>query len=54
MQATLASAQEAVTQGAEAAFKQLNQHLQPLLHTHDVQEGVLAMLERRSANFKGE
>lgn len=54
VQATLASAQEAVTQGAEAAFKQLNQHLQPLLHTHDVQEGVLAMLERRSANFKGE
>lgn len=54
VQATLASAQQAVTQGADAAFKQLNQHLQPLLHTHDVQEGVLAMLERRSANFKGE
>lgn len=54
VQATLASAQQAVTQGADAAFKQLNQHLQPLLHTHDVQEGVLAMLERRSAHFKGE
>ena len=54
VQATLASAQQAVIQGADAAFKQLNQHLQPLLHTHDVQEGVLAMLERRSANFKGE
>lgn len=54
VQATLASAQHAVAQGADAAFKQLNQHLQPLLHTHDVQEGVLAMLERRSANFKGE
>lgn len=54
VQATLASAQQAFTQGADAAFKQLNQHLQPLLHTHDVQEGVLAMLERRSANFKGE
>lgn len=54
VQATLASAQQAVTQGTDTAFKQLNQHLQPLLHTHDVQEGVLAMLERRSANFKGE
>ncbi len=53
VQATLASAQQAVAQGADAAFEQLNQHLQPLLHTQDVQEGVMAMLERRGANFKG-
>ena len=53
VQATLAAAQQGVHLGADAAFAQLNQHLQPLLKTQDVQEGVMAMLQRRAANFQG-
>ena len=53
VQATLASAKEAAEQGAETAFAHLQQHLTPLLKTQDVQEGVMAMLQRRAPEFKG-
>ena len=54
VQATLASAKEAAEQGAETAFSNLQQHLTPLLKTQDVQEGVMAMLQRRAPEFKGQ
>lgn len=54
VQATLASAKEAAEHGAETAFSHLQQHLTPLLKTQDVQEGVMAMLQRRSPEFKGQ
>lgn len=53
VQATLASAQEATLQGAEVAFSNLQLHLNPLLHSQDAQEGIMAMLERRAPQFKG-
>ena len=53
VQATLASAQEATLQGTEVAFSNLQLHLNPLLHSQDAQEGVMAMLERRAPKFKG-
>ena len=53
VQATLASAQEGVIQGPEAAFARLQQHLQPLLRSEDAQEGVMAMLQRRDPKFQG-
>lgn len=54
VQATLASAKEAAEQGAETAFSNLQQHLTPLLKTQDVKEGVMAMLQRRAPQFKGQ
>ena len=54
VKATLASAKEAAEQGAEIAFSHLQQHLTPLLKTQDVQEGVMAMLQRRAPEFKGQ
>ena len=53
IKATLASAREAVNEGSDVAFKRLDQHLHPLLGTEDVQEGVLAMLQKRAPLFKG-
>lgn len=53
VQATLASAQEGVMQGPEAAFARLQQHLQPLLRSEDAQEGVMAMLQLRDPKFQG-
>lgn len=53
VQATLASAQEGVIQGPEAAFARLQQHLQPLLSSEDAREGMLAMLQRRDPHFTG-
>ena len=53
VQATLASAQEGVIQGPEAAFARLQQHLQPLLSSEDAQEGMLAMLQHRDPHFTG-
>lgn len=46
-------AREAVNEGYEVAFNQLQNHLQPLLATEDVQEGVFAMLQKRPPVFKG-
>ena len=54
VQATLASAKEAAEHGPETAFSNLQQHLTPLLNTQDVQEGVMAMLQRRAPEFKGQ
>ena len=54
VQATLASAKEAAEHGTEMAFSHLQHHLTPLLTTQDVQEGVMAMLQRRTAQFKGQ
>ncbi|NNG80475.1 crotonase/enoyl-CoA hydratase family protein [Acinetobacter sp. ANC 5378] len=54
VQATLASAKEATVHGTETAFAHLQQHLTPLLKTQDVQEGVMAMLQRRAPEFKGQ
>lgn len=54
VQATLASAKEAAEHGAETAFSNLQQHLSPLLKTQDLQEGVMAMLQRRAPEFKGQ
>lgn len=54
VQATLASAKESVQQGEIQAFNNLTQHLLPLLSSEDAQEGVLAMIERREAQFKGQ
>ena len=54
VQATLASAKEAAEHGAEIAFSNLQKHLSPLLNTQDVQEGVMAMLQRRAPEFKGQ
>ena len=54
VQATLAAAQQAVHHGAAYAFTHLQAHLTPLLKTQDVQEGVMAMLQRRPAQFKGQ
>jgi len=53
VQATLASAKEAAEHGADTAFFNLQQHLTPLLKSQDVQEGVMAMLQRRVPEFKG-
>ena len=52
VKATLASAREAINEGYEVAFKQLQSHLQPLLTTEDVQEGVLPCCKRPPV-FKG-
>ena len=54
VQATLASAKEAAEHGTEIAFSHLQQHLTPLLTTQDVQEGVMAMLQKRAPQFKGQ
>ena len=54
VQATLSAAKEAAEQGAEIAFSHLQQHLSPLLITQDAQEGVIAMLQRRQPQFKGQ
>lgn len=53
VQATLAAAKDAVSSNEQQAFQNLNQHLQPLLSTEDVQEGVMAMIQRRAPNFQG-
>lgn len=53
VKATLASAHEAINEGYQAAFSQLQNHLHPLLKTEDVQEGVFAMLQKRPPVFKG-
>ena len=54
VQATLDTAKEAAEHGTEIAFSHLQQHLTPLLTTQDVQEGVMAMLQRRAPEFKGQ
>ena len=54
VQATLKSAQQAFLQTPEIAFADLQTLLQPLLSSEDAQEGVKAMLERRTPQFNGQ
>ena len=53
VQATLAAAKEAMQLNEQQAFSNLNQHLGALLASEDVQEGLIAMQQRRPAQFKG-
>ncbi|WP_086203691.1 crotonase/enoyl-CoA hydratase family protein [Acinetobacter silvestris] len=53
VQATLKSAHQAFLHSPEVAFSHLQNLLNPLLHSEDAAEGVQAMLERRTAHFKG-
>lgn len=53
VQATLAAAKDAIELGEQQAFQNLDQHLKPLLSSNDVQEGVLAMLQKRPPQFTG-
>ncbi len=53
VQATLASARQAVHEGEQAAIRSLAPIVRTLMATEDAQEGVRAMLERRPGNFQG-
>ena len=54
VQALLASATDAVTQGQTFAFQNMDSYLKPLFVSEDAQAGVRAMLERRLPQFKGQ
>lgn len=53
VRATLASARQAVDQGETAAAAALHSTVKTLMASEDAQEGVRAMRERRSGDFKG-
>lgn len=53
VQATLASARQAVIEGDEAAAAALPATMRRLMANEDAQEGVRAMQERRPGDFKG-
>ena len=53
VQATLASARQAVQQGEAAAAATLPPVMRQLMASEDAAEGVRAMLERRPGNFQG-
>ncbi len=53
VQATLASARLARTQGEVAAIRRLRADLAPLMSSEDVAEGLQSFIERRPAKFKG-
>lgn len=53
IQATITSAQEVIELGEDQAFINLNQHLNQLLLSEDIQEGFQAMMQHRTANFSG-
>ena len=54
VQATLASARQAVQEGVDAASASLPATMRRLMSSNDAQEGVRAMLERRPGDFKGD
>ncbi|WAC43929.1 crotonase/enoyl-CoA hydratase family protein [Pseudomonas sp. SL4(2022)] len=53
VQATLASARQAIVEGPNAAAASLHKTVTRLMASEDAQEGVRAMLERRPGDFKG-
>lgn len=53
VQATLASARTAVSNGFDAATSDLLPKIVELMSTEDAQEGLMSFLERRTAQFKG-
>lgn len=53
VQALLASAIDGARNGADSAFGSIASYLPPLFNSEDAREGVMSMVERREANFKG-
>ena len=53
VQGLLSSAQDASRNGAKAALANIHSYLPPLFHSEDAKEGVMAMVERREAEFVG-
>ncbi|MEC5209785.1 enoyl-CoA hydratase [Psychrobacter sp. PL15] len=53
VQALLSSAQDASRNGASAALANIHSYLPHLFHSEDAKEGVMAMVERRAAEFRG-
>jgi enoyl-CoA hydratase len=53
VQALLSSAQDASRNGASVALANIHSYLPSLFHSEDAKEGVMAMVEKRAAEFVG-
>jgi enoyl-CoA hydratase len=53
VQALLSSAQDASRNGASVALANIHSYLPDLFYSEDAKEGVMAMVERRAAEFRG-